>query len=201
MLGKHGRVGRFGEFYDQDDDSARPGVWAGPVHAGHGMLYDQDATVETPRRDRAAELRRREAEDRQRDREIELRRERDLARERDARRQRAREASQHEAPGPVRISSRPGATSSRMPPASPPPGRSAPRVRISTTGDVAPAPARPGRDRGGAPTTDGATAGDVVQPGGGRSRPQSTQEATAVVAVGTFASRLTGFIRVLAIGY
>ena len=192
-------MGRFGEFYDQDEDSARPGVWTGPVHAGHGMLYDQDAAVERPRRDRAAELRRREAEDRQRDREIELRRERDLARERDARRQRARDASRTQAQGPVRISSRPGAASSRMPPANPPPGRSSPQVRIGTTGDGAPAPARPGPDRGG-PRAN-AAAGNVVQSDGGRSRPQSTQEATAVVAVGTFASRFTGFIRVLAIGY
>jgi putative peptidoglycan lipid II flippase len=201
VLDKHGRMGRFGEFYDQDEDSARPGVWTGPVHAGHGMLYDQDAALDRPRRDRAAELRRREAEDRQRDREIELRRERDLARDRDARRQRAREASRTQAQGPVRISSRPGATSSRMPPANPPPGRSAPQVRISTTGDGAPAPAGPGPDRSGGPTADAGAAGDVVQYDGGRSRPQSTQEATAVLAVGTFASRLTGFVRVLAIGY
>ncbi len=193
-------MARSGEFYDQDDDSARPGAWSGPVHAGHGMLYDQDATVERPPRDRAAELRRREAEERQRDRELELRRERDLLREQDARRKRAREAARADNQGPVRISSRPGATSSRAAAGSPP-GATPPRVHITSAGDGASSWAPGGPDGSRAPPTGPAPAADRVQADGGTSRPQSTQEATAVLAVGTFASRLTGFIRVLAIGY
>jgi putative peptidoglycan lipid II flippase len=193
-------VARFGEFYDQDDDSARPGTWSGPVHAGHGMLYDQDAAAERPPRDRAAELRRREAEERQRDRELELRRERDVARERDARRKRAREAARGENRAPLRISSRPGATSSRVGAADSPPASNAPRVRITSTGGGAStwAPADGGRS---APLSGPAPAADRVLADEGSSRPQTTQEATAILAVGTFASRLTGFIRVLAIGY
>ena len=200
-LGKHGRVGRFGEFYDQDDESARPGVWTGPVHAGHGMLFDQDAIITHPPGDRSAEQRRREADQRQRDRELELRRERDVARERDARRKRAREASRLEAAGPVRISSRPGATSSRVAAVDSQSGLPTPRVRITSSGDGSSGWVTAGPDRSTAPGPDRRSVVDPARADGGSSRPQTTEEATAVLAVGTFASRLTGFIRVLAIGY
>jgi putative peptidoglycan lipid II flippase len=200
-VGKHGRVARFGEFYDQDEDSAHTGTWSGPDHAGHGMLYDQEATVERPPRDRGAELRRREAEERQRDRELELRRERDLTRERDARRKRAREAARAENQSPVRISSRPGATSSMAASPGPPSALTPPRVRITSAGDGASTWAPGGPDGRTPPPSGPAHAAEPLQADGGTSRPQSTQEATAVLAVGTFASRLTGFVRVLAIGY
>ena len=200
-LGKHGRVGRFGEFYDQDEDSARPGKWTGPVHAGHGMLYDQDAAVTDPPRDRSAEQRRREADQRQRDRELELRRERDLAREQDARRKRVRGASRIEAGGPVRISSRPGATSSRIGAADSQSALPTPRVRITSSGDGTSGWVTASPDRRPAQASDPGSVAPPESTDGGLSRPQSTEEATAVLAVGTFASRLTGFIRVLAIGY
>ena len=187
-------MSRFGEFYDQDAESARPGGRAGPLHAGHGMLYDQEAAVEPPRPDRSSTVRRRQAEERRLDRELELRRQLDSDREREARRTRARDAQRAEPDGPVRISSRPGTPSVRI---GPQPVVSAPDSK-----------GRPARPRGPVPPGDENPA--RARPAG-RAPPKprrpesarqlSTQRATAVLAAGTFASRLTGFARVLAIGY
>ncbi len=194
-LDKHGPVGRPGEFYDQDSESARPGTWTGPLHAGHGMLYDQEAPVENPRVDHSSRVWRRQAEDRQLDREIELRRQLDSDRERDARRSRALEALHAEPEGPVRISSRPGRPPLPVgrPTAARPPGPDGRpdgvRAPIPSKREVPASPHRvAGRTHPGPRRASGA-------------RPPSTQRATAVLAAGTFASRLTGFARVLAIGY
>jgi putative peptidoglycan lipid II flippase len=114
--------------------------------------------------------------DRQRDREIELRREIEWERERQARRQRAREApAARQADEPLKISSRPIGLSARVAPGA---GMVTPPVRSRLQ-----PPAPPPRYR---------------QPAG---RAVSTERATAILAAGTFASRVTGFLRVLAIGY
>ena len=180
-------MGRYGEFFDQDEESNPPASTSGPRHAGHGMLYDQDAQAQPARRDRSALTRRRQAMDRQRDREIELRRELEQEREREARRARA-QAQQGRPQNPVRISSRPDRTTVRIGTrlASPAPGTGV--SPGSQTGRAA-APVRPG------PRPRARAAGPPRPPG------SSTAQATTVLAFGTFASRLTGFLRVLVIGY
>jgi putative peptidoglycan lipid II flippase len=167
-------MGRRGELYDQDSEEAVH-VPSPPARAAPGQLYDQDLADEPVRRPSRPESWRRDAELRQREREIELRRQERLEQERDARRQRAREAQRTVVPpAPLRISSRPatqnvGLTGAAFPRAGPrvatPPAR---RAKPPTT------PRREGTSLGGA---------------------------TAILAFGTLASRITGFLRVLAVGY
>ena len=189
-LGKHGPVGRPGELYDQDREDSLPDSPATPSRAGAGALYDQDNRVAPPAARRASTPWRQQALDRQRDREIEFRRQQEWEREREERRRRARDVHTPGAPGdPVRISSRP------VPPA---------RLTYAPAGDPA----------GGMLPRQAATAVPPAQAGSYRaSRPagqarrqgyaegSSTGRATAILAAGTFASRVTGFVRVLAIGY
>ncbi|HEY3810610.1 MAG TPA: hypothetical protein VGL49_04175, partial [Acidimicrobiales bacterium] len=102
-------MGRPGEFFDQDADGAGTDLSRLPERAGRGMLYDQDASVETSPVEPIIEARRQRVLDRQRERELEWRRESEFERERDARRRRAREEQRAQSPaGPLRISSRPG---------------------------------------------------------------------------------------------
>jgi putative peptidoglycan lipid II flippase len=159
------------------------------------MLYDQEAAVENPRLDRSSQVWRRQAEDRQLDREIELRRQLDSDRERDARRNRALEALNSEPEGPVRISSRPG--------------RAPVRIGSRAVDDAPGSDGRPAGSRVSIPSDGEGTASRSRVAGRARAgprrrggaRPPSTRRATAVLAAGTFASRLTGFARVLAIAY
>ena len=193
-LDKHGGVGRPGEFFDQDEDPPAPAQSSGPVHAGHGMLFDQDAVVQPARRDPAGEARRRQALERQRDREIELRRQVEWSREREERRRRALEAQKaSSADQPLRISSRPVTAT---PPAAYRPLPADPDRRRA----VPPAkPAKPVEDR--RPAAARMPRPPSPQPATGRPTRQSTGQATAILAAGTFASRVTGFLRVLAVGY
>jgi putative peptidoglycan lipid II flippase len=167
------QMGRPGELYDQDSEELAHAP-SPPARAAPGQLYDQDMLDEPARPPLRTESWRRQAEIRQREREIELRRHERLEQERDARRQRARDAQRAVTPpAPLRISSRPapqnvglsGATHPRVGPRVPaPPARNR--------------PARTGRREGG-----------------------SLGGATAILAFGTLASRITGFLRVLAVGY
>lgn len=127
--------------------------------------------------------------DRQREREIELRRELEWEREREARRARA-QAQQGQPQNPVRISSRPDRNTVRIGTrlASPAPGTGlGPGFQAGRPAGPARAVRSPGpRSRSGRPP---------------HRTGSSTAQATTVLAFGTFASRLTGFLRVLVIGY
>ncbi|HET7523332.1 MAG TPA: murein biosynthesis integral membrane protein MurJ, partial [Acidimicrobiales bacterium] len=171
-----------------------------PDRAGPGALYDQDHRVSPPPvRGRSAPWRQ-QALDRQRDREIELRRQQDWEREREIRRQRARDAQvPSPAQEPVRISSRPlpvpvgrrPITSGETPGATPARPPAAGGSAVKHPSRAAARPAGPtGRHRPAGPPR-----------GDGPARGASTGRATAVLAAGTFASRVTGFLRVLAIAY
>lgn len=130
--------------------------------------------VDEPKRPVRTDSWRRDAELRQREREIELRRQDRLEEERESRRQRAREAQRAAAaPAPLRISSRPA---------------------VPYTGPLRPAPASVGLR---AP----AAAAPMPAARTNRRPKTSTGSATALVAAGTLASRLTGFLRVLVVGY
>jgi len=193
-------VGRRGELFDQDaaPDPDDPGAnpWGPPLHAGRGVLYDQDASMELPRIDPLQAARYQRELDRRREREIELRREVDPA----ARRPNPAVPPPPDPPGPARPPSHPPLriTSRASPiyqPTGPPPPGAAP-----------PAPAQPRPTRG--PTSGPTPVPPPVparpaapRPARRRDGPQSTSRATAVLAAGTFASRLTGFVRVLVIGY
>jgi putative peptidoglycan lipid II flippase len=167
-------MGRPGELYDQDNEEAVR-VPSSPARAAPGQLYDQDMVDEPARPSLRTESWRRQAELRQREREIELRRQERLEQERDARRQRAKEAQRAIVPpAPLRISSRPAPQNVGLSgPAYPRAGSRAPA-----------APARGARPQP-AKTTGRTSLGG----------------ATAILAFGTFASRVTGFLRVLAVGY
>jgi putative peptidoglycan lipid II flippase len=166
-------MGRPGELYDQDREESVP-VSSPPARAAPGQLYDQDMVDEPSRRPVRAEPWRRNAELRQREREIELRRQERLEQERDARRQRARDAQRTASPpAPLRISSRPAVQYD-----------SAAGTALSRAGMRVPVvPARPERAR--PRHREGSSLGS----------------ATTVLAFGTLTSRITGFIRVLAVGY
>lgn len=174
-LGKHGPVGRPGELYDQDrEEPAHPDPGA-LSRAGRGVLYDQDGMVAPAPPRRNAQPWRQQALDRQRERQMELHRQQEWERERESRRQRMLETQRAgTAQDPVRISSRP----LPVPVAPPPQRRPSPRP----------------------PAADSATADPLGSPASRSSSP-STGRATAILAAGTFASRVTGFLRVLAIGY
>ena len=245
------RMGRSGEFYDQDEEAPQPGAPQHQEHSGRGMFFDQDSVVDPtpPEMSTAARARQQRVLDRQRERELELRREAEFERERVARRERAR-AGQPTDGEPLRISSRPGVSTSTVivhPPASSPRpptpeawpdplrrqpperaertarperaeraerterreagGRDAPVARARPGAPAEPAgaprPPAPAARRGAAPPRGPSRPG--LQPprvgGAPPRRPPSTERATAILAAGTFASRLTGFLRVLAIGY
>ena len=149
-------------------------VLSPPARAAPGMLYDQDVPDEPRRRPTRTEPWRRDAELRQRDREIELRREERLEQEREARRQRAREGQRPPPPpAPLRISSRPAPQYVGSGPVSPP--------RMGERSAVAPPRSRAAR--------------------AAASSRSATGSATALLAFGTLASRTTGFVRVLVVGY
>lgn len=167
-------MGRPGELYDQDREDATHTNPGATGRGARGVFYDQDRTP-APAPERAhAEPWRQHVLDRQRERETELRRQREWEVERESRRQRLLETrASGSAQDPVRISSRPLAL-----PAAP--------------ASRAPGPVRP-------PAADSATADPLASPASKSTA--STGRATAILAAGTFASRLTGFLRVLAIGY
>ncbi|HEX6395084.1 MAG TPA: murein biosynthesis integral membrane protein MurJ [Acidimicrobiales bacterium] len=166
-------MSRPGELYDQDREESVP-VSSPPARAAPGQLYDQDLADEPSRRPVRAEPWRRHAELRQREREIELRRQERLEQERDARRQRAREAQRTPAPpAPLRISSRPALQYDSAA------GTAYPRAGMR----VPVVPARPKRAR--PSDREGSSLGG----------------ATTVLAFGTLTSRITGFVRVLTVGY
>ena len=106
-LDKHERVGRPGEFYDQDANGDGSGA-----SAAHKTLMGACSTTRTlpSRPDRTARTSREQrAWERQRERELELKREVEFERERAARRQRVREQQRADvAAARLRISSRPG---------------------------------------------------------------------------------------------
>ena len=166
-------MGRRGDLYDQDNEEPET-VHSPPARAAPGVLYDQDMPDEPRRRPIRTEPWRRDAELRQYEREIELRREERLDQERDARRHRAREGQRPPSPpAPLRISSRPA-----------PQYVGSTGVSSSRAGVRAPV-ASP-RPRGTRPA---------------RAAGSATGSATAILAFGTLASRITGFLRVLAVGY
>ena len=224
------RVGRRGEFFDQDSEpeevDANP--WGPPARVGRGVLYDQDASMELPRIDPLQAARYQRELDRRREQE----RERRLA-DADARSggpaqfpsgRPAHPAGTGSAPRPappagstppVRITSRAAPLYPEVPQTGPPPAppqpappaqraaqpagrpraaqpaappRPAPRPRPA--GQPPPLPPPPSQDR--VPDRDR----DRDRDGG-----QSMGRATSVLAAGTFTSRLTGFARVLVIGY
>ncbi len=251
-LDKHGRVGRPGEFFDQDGEPVDADASRAPERAGRGMLYDQDLRRDTTIRD-ATETRRRRERERERDRQLELRRQAEFDRQRDARRGRSggradKGAGTESASDAVRISSRPRGAGDRQTLGSPPPPsvavRRAPvpvlQVRadvpeVALPAEVRPQPppptAPPARPRSPIAGPQPPPGGPQPPPGGPQlappatvpppaaaSRPApaargrtarpgteggtpSTGRATAILAAGTFASRLTGFLRVLTIGY
>ena len=110
------RMGRPGEFFDQDEEGPRPAAPRAPEHSGRGMLYDQDVLVDPtpPEISTAARARQQRVLDRQRERDLELRREAEFQRERDARRRRARAGQPGSTDQPLRISSRPGFSTSTV---------------------------------------------------------------------------------------
>ena len=176
-------MGRPGELYDQDHEDAAGDSTGARSRPGRGVLYDQDNLSTPGPVRRGSQPWRQQALDRQREREIEYRRQQEWERERELRRQRVRDTQRAgTAQDPVRISSRP-------PPAavSPPPKR-----RSTSGGWEAPVAPRPVTA---APAARASTSGAPAGTSG------STGRATAVLAAGTFASRVTGFLRVLAIGY
>ena len=184
-------MGRPGELFDQDSEEPQTAP-SPPARAGPGVLYDQD-TVEEPRsRTGRAEPWRRQAELRQRDREMELLREERFEQEREARRLRAREGLKPPAPPePLRISSRPSPLYVGS-------GTAAP----SRTGLRAPVPSqRAGAGSNQTGTERGAPPSDRIPPGGAKAGRATAGGATAILAVGTLASRITGFLRVLTVGY
>ncbi len=221
---KHGPVGRHDEFFDQDAKPVDTNASWGPDRAGRGMMYDQDSRRDTSHRDAPAEARRRRLLDRQRDRERELQHEAEFERAPEPRRSPRRDDGVDAVVVPVRISSRPGDSMPRQsptrpqpvsqmgppgvppsmdawvpPPPPPPPPAPAPVAGGSVpAGDDQGAP-RPGGTRG--PSPDAPAPSTVTRAPSTDARVPSTQRATAIVAVGTFASRLTGFVRVLTIGY
>ncbi|HEX4864663.1 MAG TPA: murein biosynthesis integral membrane protein MurJ [Acidimicrobiales bacterium] len=167
-------MGRPGDLYDQDNEAPET-VHSPPARAAPGVLYDQDMVEEPRRRPTRTEPWRRNAELRQREREIELRRQERLEQEREARRQRAREALRPPAPpAPLRISSRPAPQYVGS--------TGTPTSRPGVRPPVLPARPRPAKP--------------AARPSG-----SATGSATAVLAFGTLASRITGFLRVLVIGY
>ena len=138
------------------------------------MLYDQDASIELPRIDPMQAARYQRELDRRREREIELRRQGGSS-------VRITPAGSRPNRTPIPPESAAPAAPRTRPPAARPP------VRISSRA----APVYPtGLTTGPEPSGPDATGG-----------PPSTGRATAILAFGTFASRLTGFLRVLAIGY
>ena len=169
-------MGRRGELFDQDSEPDPPAAnsWGPPVHAGRGVLYDQDSSIELPRIDPMQAARYQRELERRREREIELRRESG--------------GSVRITSGGTRIPRQPAGPDQDPPPATRP--RSAPAgppLRISSrAAPMYPPILATGPERAGAAQTGG---------------PPSTGRATAILAFGTFASRLTGFLRVLAIGY
>jgi putative peptidoglycan lipid II flippase len=169
-------MGRRGDLFDQDEpEPPATGGWGPPVHAGRGVLFDQDASIELPRIDPMQAARYQRELDRRREREIELRRE-------------GRSSVRITPPGgrPARTSPSPEPDSPSAPRPRPP--ATSPAVRISSR--AAPVYLA-GPSTGGAEPSAPGTAG----------APPSTGRATAILAFGTFASRLTGFLRVLVIGY
>ena len=168
-------MGRPGELYDQDrEDPSHTGPEV-PGRPGRGVLYDQDSSSSPSAARRQAQPWRQHALDRQREREIELRRQQAWQRERESRRQWILESHRAgSAQDPVRISSRP------LPVSAAPSNRRRPSPRP--------------------PAADSATADPLASTASGISA-TSTGRATAILAAGTFASRVTGFLRVLAIGY
>jgi putative peptidoglycan lipid II flippase len=195
------------------------------------MLYDQDASIDTVHHDTTAGRRQRVLDrQRERElewrREAEFERDRQARRRRVREDQRAEPPA-----GPLRISSRPGDTTARPgparrphpaldnappaapqpaapQPAAPPPASRGPATpRSAAPGPAAPGPAAPRpaaagpaaprpADPRGAPPPDACSRRLPPEP-----RVPSPQRATAILAAGTFVSRLTGFGRVLAIGY
>jgi putative peptidoglycan lipid II flippase len=193
-------VGRPGDFFDQDVDPVDPNASWGPDRAGRGTLYDQDSRRDSSHRDAPAEARRQRDLERQRDRERDLQREADLERSGPSWRGTRRDGRTNPVGEPLRISSRsvdsagsggrgqPGPVSPMGEPAgvalsSAPWGP--PAAVESAIGPDSPMGTGDGR---GAPGTD-------------QTRGPSTERATVILAAGTFASRLTGFLRVLTIGY
>lgn len=181
-------VGRRGQFYDQDDEGADKA----PSPIRWGGFYDQDASIEQPRLD-AQTLARIE-----------------------------REVAERRGEG------RPAGGWASVPPASVEPPRPAPvepqLIRIPSTRPADPRPlaAPPVPDRRPAPRYEpppprqapGAgrrtgrqsvqttpAPGPAPLSGAAGDSAQSLGRATAILAFGTFASRVTGFLRVLAIGY
>ena len=187
-LGKHGPVGRPGDFYDQDREDSAESTAAAPARAGPGSLYDQDRAA-APSPARQSQPWRQRALDRQREREIELRRQQAWEQEREVRRQRARDTqAQGTAQDPVRISSRPMPVPAGPRPYPTPPAPSRRGVPFNQPTVHKAGTDRPAANRSGRPSP---------RPAG----TASTGRATAILAAGTFASRVTGFLRVLAIGY
>ncbi len=188
---KHGPVRRPGDFFDQDGKPVETNDSWGPDRAGRGMLYDQDSRRDASERAASAEARRQRHLERQRDRERDLQREADLERAGPSGRGRNRDRAITPVGEPMRISSRPVESSG--------PG-SAAGVALSPGSPgswgppaVAESPRVPDRPAG---AGDGSGA---LGPDGPRG--PSTERATVILAAGTFASRLTGFLRVLTIGY
>lgn len=169
-------MGRRGDLFDQDAEPDPPptGGWGPPVHAGRGVLYDQDSSIEFPRIDPLQAARYQRELDRRRDREIELR----------------RESGSSARSTPV------GDRSMRTPTPAEPNAPAAPRTRPPATRPPVRISSRA------APMYPPVPSAVPEPPDRGRvDRPPSMGRATAILAFGTFASRLTGFARVLAIGY
>ena len=180
-------VSRPGELYDQDHEGSGPGPARAPERGRRGGFYDQDAgddhraapsaarrPPETQRHGAGeADLRRRLEGERRRDRDLERRREREIELRRDAERAREQEARRRRArDAPPLPTSAPILISSRP---APPPGRQPAAGRQAPAGRPPPAGRLPAASQ--------------------------MQTATATLAAGTLVSRLTGFLRVLAIGY
>ncbi len=218
-------VGRQGEFYDQDADESEVDASLRPAPIRWGGFYDQDASIEQPRLDPETLARiEREFAERRRAQVAEHRAaahrgaEGPAAGGRPGERPAGGGTAAAPAPEPIRLPgpqtpagpgpadgrpqprTGPGGGWAAVPPAAPTP-RPRPEIRpdsrLPTRNRPAPAarttPGGTARPGGPAPVRDRAASAAPASTGMGR--------ATAVLAFGTFASRITGFVRVLAIGY
>ncbi len=221
-------VGRQGEFYDQDADESEVDASLSPAPIRWGGFYDQDASIEQPRLDpeTLARIEREFAERRR----VGAEQHPSAPRNGDSGPAGPPAPEPIRLPGPQVPAGpgpgspgRPGAGWAEVPPATPAPR---PEIRAEPRPDPRPAvQPRPQARSQPAPPAPGAgsrsSAPGRVRPASraaARSRtpsysPAPTRDrgaatgstgmgrATAVLAFGTFASRITGFVRVLAIGY